>query len=413
MIKKLKLLFLVTFIYVPGFSADFITVWDLNKLGNSGGPVNAIFFGMECSGTVNYTWETIPASSTGSGTFDPMDSKLIYNVPKNSIIRLKMDATNINRVVMNGFLCGAKLIDIEQWGTVKWTNMNKAFEDCINLKISAGDVPDLSNVKDMSMMFRNCKLLNGPNNIGSWDVSNVVIFEQIFSYCESFNQPLNNWNLQNANSIAGLFGFAKSFNQPLNKWNINKAVIIHYMFLNASAFNQNIGSWKLDSVIYIDGIFNNSGMDCYNYSKTLSGWSNYSNIPTNLTLGAIGMKYSDSAISDRNYLINSKGWSIIGDTLSNTICLPYLSNNKTSSVTIYPNPTNGNQINIEINNSKNEICSITLINSIGLMSYQNQINISLDKEIYILNTNIFDKGIYFVSIKIGQNQKYSYPIVIN
>ncbi len=60
-----------------------------------------------------------------------------------------------------------KLIDIKQWGTIAWTSMASAFYGCINLNISATDVPNLSGVKDLSYMFASCAKLNGPSNIGT------------------------------------------------------------------------------------------------------------------------------------------------------------------------------------------------------------------------------------------------------
>jgi hypothetical protein len=84
-------------------------------------------------------------------------------------------------------------------------------------------------------------------------------------------------------------------------------------------------------------------MDCTNYSSTLNGWANNINTPNGLNLGtASGMKYGTNAVSGRNYLLNTKGWTINGDipngfaccvaTTSNqsqTACNTYLFNNQT------------------------------------------------------------------------------------
>jgi len=65
-----------------------------------------------------------------------------------------------------------KILTIDQWGTIEWESMNRAFEDCKMLTYAAIDVPDLSKVTDMSLMFNDAELFNG--NLDSWDVSNVT-----------------------------------------------------------------------------------------------------------------------------------------------------------------------------------------------------------------------------------------------
>ncbi|MBK9300671.1 MAG: hypothetical protein IPN14_08705 [Bacteroidetes bacterium] len=75
--------------------------------------------------------------------------------------------------------------------------------------------------------------------------------------------------------------------------------------------NQNVNmEWMLDSC----------GIDCSNYSLTLTGWSNNLNTPMYRTLGAKTNEFLLYAISGRNYLLNILGWNIIGDTIANNNC---------------------------------------------------------------------------------------------
>ena len=64
--KKIILIVLVDFFANGLHAQDFITVWDLNQPGSSSTQLN---FGVGTTGTVNYTWETIPVGTTGSGSF--------------------------------------------------------------------------------------------------------------------------------------------------------------------------------------------------------------------------------------------------------------------------------------------------------------------------------------------------------
>lgn len=65
-----------------------------------------------------------------------------------------------------------KILAINQWGDIAWTSMEYAFTGCRNLTSNATDVPDLSNLTDMSYMFSGASSFNG--DLSNWDVSNVT-----------------------------------------------------------------------------------------------------------------------------------------------------------------------------------------------------------------------------------------------
>jgi surface protein len=349
---------------------DFITVWNLNNPGSS---TNSIEFGVGTTGTVNYTWETIPAGTTGSGSFSGATA-IISGLPTNAIIRLKIDTTHFNRININNNADKSRLLNIEQWGGVAWSSMESAFYGCDSLNISATDVPDLSLVTNMASMFRDCSSLNSPANMDVWNTSNVTDMSFMFCGAYNFNQPIGNWNTSNVTTMSRMFailidfGQSKDFNQPIGNWNTSNVTNMELMFFRAEDFNQPIGSWNTSNVTTMSKMFDsaynfnqpignwnltalinnqsmldNCGMDCTNYSSTLNGWANnITNTPNGLNLGALGIQYGTNAVSSRNYLLNTKGWTINGDianglvcciaTTSNqsqTACNTYLFNNQT------------------------------------------------------------------------------------
>ena len=79
---------------------------------------------------------------------------------------------------------------------------------------------DVSNVKDMSGMFRFAENFNQPLN--NWDVSNVRFMDKMFEDAYAFNQPLDKWNVSNVTDMHGMFRFAEKFNQPLNNWDLSR-----------------------------------------------------------------------------------------------------------------------------------------------------------------------------------------------
>ncbi len=120
---------------------NFITNWNLNGAGS--GPTE-ISFGTATSGTVNYTWQEIFGTATGSGSWSG-SNLTITGLPAGSFIRLQIEPTNFQRIIMAGSADAfSRLIRVEQWGSTAWTSMEQAFSDCYSLfEITATDMPNL------------------------------------------------------------------------------------------------------------------------------------------------------------------------------------------------------------------------------------------------------------------------------
>ena len=204
------------------------------------------------------------------------------------------------------------LLRVEQFGSVQWETVARAFEGCKNLQFAEGiDTPDLSQVTYMFGMFAGCTSFNQPLN--SWDVSKVTYMDGMFSGCTSFNQPLNNWNVSQVTNMGGMFSACTSFNQPLNNWDVSQVTDMSSMFSGCTSFNQDLGMWKLERCQKLG--LDNCGMSVENYSKSLIGWATQDDIHSFLQLEAKGLKYFVEATTARNTLVRSKHWTIRGDML--------------------------------------------------------------------------------------------------
>jgi hypothetical protein len=169
-----------------------------------------------------------------------------------------------------------------------------------------------------------------------------------------------------------------------------------YMFYKSSAFNQSIGNWILTSGI--NNMLDSCGMDCTNYSATLNGWANNINTPNLLTLGASGINYGTNAVSSRNYLLNTKGWTINGDIANGFSCCVATSSN--FSQTTCNSYTFNNQIL-----TASGIYYDSLINSTGcdsiitlnltINSTLNTMNQSACNSYTFNNQTITQSGIYY------------------
>ncbi|WP_348704105.1 BspA family leucine-rich repeat surface protein, partial [Tenacibaculum sp. 190524A02b] len=186
-----------------------------------------------------------------------------------------------------------KLLTVEQWGEGFWKSFDSAFFGCENLNIinATIDVPNLSEVTNLSSAFENCVNFNGDitawdtstitnmnymfsnaikfnQNIGSWKTGNVTTMEQMFYNARIFNQNIDGWNVENVTNMEGLFLSAIKFNQDLNSWNVAKVENMADMFSDASEFNGNISAWKTESLTTTFGMFNYATK----FNQDISGW---------------------------------------------------------------------------------------------------------------------------------------------
>ena len=87
------------------------------------------------------------------------------------------------RIYFNNTGDKTKILEVKQWGSQAWTSMEKAFDGCSKLNITANDVPDLSNVTSLYQMFRNASLETA-NRINDWDVSNVTNMKECVCFLQ-------------------------------------------------------------------------------------------------------------------------------------------------------------------------------------------------------------------------------------
>ncbi|WP_051890574.1 BspA family leucine-rich repeat surface protein [Chryseobacterium vrystaatense] len=186
-----------------------------------------------------------------------------------------------------------KLIEVVQWGAIKWSSMQRAFHYCTEMDVTATDLPFLEHVTDMSGIFAGCyklvgnssfsnwdvshvthmnegfysaKLFNQP--ISSWDISNVTDISAMFFDAGQFNQPIGIWNTSNITNMDGTFGFTHQFNQPLANWNTSNVTNMSGMFMDAKLFNQPIGNWDTSRVKDMSFMFGSTPM----FNQPIASW---------------------------------------------------------------------------------------------------------------------------------------------
>ena len=157
---------------------------------------------------------------------------------------------------------------------------------------------NVSNVTDMSMLFKNARAFNQP--IGNWNVSNVTDMGFMFYDAGSFNQPIGNWNVSNVTDMTNMFSNATAFNQPIGNWNVSNVTGMNGMFSDATAFNQPIGNWNVSNVTDMTDMFYNATA----FNQPIGNW-NVSNETDNEDIGSIAFEvHKSSAKINMNELIN-------------------------------------------------------------------------------------------------------------
>ena len=241
-------------------SEDFVTTWTTSNQGASND--NQITIPIHEGSNYNYNVDW-----NNDGIFDELGitGRVTHTFPSPGTYTIRISG-DFPRIYFMGSGDSNKIVSIDQWGTQAWTSMAYAFNSCGSVEGNANDVPDLTNVTDMSYMFFNAKNFN--QNIDNWDTSNVTNMERLFSQAIRFNQPLNNWNTANVINMDAMFYGATIFNQDLNSWNTSSVTNMGGMFFATDSFNGQIGNWDTSNVTNMGYMFHKA----YEFNQPIGNW---------------------------------------------------------------------------------------------------------------------------------------------
>ena len=248
-------------------SRPFITKWK----GEAGKELKIPIFGTNYKLVIKKASDNTEIKRENSLTITEDDNFYIYTPTKDGELLVEAGPEGVEyiRFVREKEKRGnaENLLIVERFGFVAWKSMSRAFAYCKNMQFATTvDTPDLSSVKDMSNMFSWCFSFNQP--LEKWNVSKVTNMEGMFYWCSAFNQPLANWDVSNVSNMNGMFQVCKSFNQPLEKWNVSKVTNMSEMFTNCSSFNQPLANWNVSNVGNMASMFRG----CKRFNQPLEKW---------------------------------------------------------------------------------------------------------------------------------------------
>ncbi len=256
--KKFTHTLLLVLITSMAYSQAFITTWKTDNPGASND--NQITIPTNGGGPdFNYSVDWGDGSSDTGVTGDITHT---YDNPGTYSVSITGD---FPAIFFNNDGDKDKILTIEQWGTIQWTTMRRAFMGCSNLNINASDAPNLSNVTTLQDMFQFASSLNADFN--HWDVSNILNMSQTFANATNFNGNITSWDVSNVTEMVGTFAEATSFNQPIGSWNTGKVTRMIAMF-KESNFNQDISNWDVGMVASFSQMFR----DNPEFNQNIGSW---------------------------------------------------------------------------------------------------------------------------------------------
>jgi surface protein len=193
-------------------------------------------------------------------TFDNLSGEQTITLPSSGIYVLEVSAKEVNgfnRIKFNNGGDKLKLTDIKQWGAIVWSSFEDAFWGCENMLVTATDVPNLSNVTSMSLMFYRASSANP--NTSNWAVSNLIK--------------------------------------------------MRYMFYRASSANPDLSNWDVSSFTDMSGMLLNSNLSEENLTAIYENWSLLT-LQQNVSFSAGNTKYNASGQAGRDILVNTYNWTI-------------------------------------------------------------------------------------------------------
>jgi surface protein len=216
-------------------------------------------------------------------------------------------ANGFNRIQFDNKGDHDKILDTKNWGNIVWSTFNSAFNGCINMTVTATDVPNLSSVTNMSKMFEDATSANPDTS--NWDVSSVADMSLMFAFASSANPDTSNWDVSSVTNMRLMFYKASSANPDVSNWDVSSVTDMRYMFSSATLANPDVSNWDVSSVTDMRYMFNNSNLSEENLTLIYENWSQLQ-LQQNMEFTAGTTKYNSSGQAGRDILVNTYNWTI-------------------------------------------------------------------------------------------------------
>lgn len=172
---------------------------------------------------------------------------------------------------------GLETIDLSGLNTENVVNMQHMFFDCCNLKQVNLRNLNTSKVENLLAMFYACANLERVD-MSNWDTSSVTTMEWMFGSGDNGAIPnemkikeikgLEDFDVSNVTNMTRMFRACKDLEKlDLHKWNVENVTSMLQMFNNCRSLKTlNIDGWNMKNVTNIEYMFNS----CYSLEGTIT-----------------------------------------------------------------------------------------------------------------------------------------------
>ena len=248
---------------IPEELDAFISVWNTQLDGQTG--FDQIRLPLESSGNYDFvvdwgdgTQETITDAGQAAVTHT-------YDPPGTYTVTI---TGQIEGWRFGGEGDAAKIIEIKQWGDLRFGNNGAYFQGAQNLEITATDIPDLTGTTNFAHAFHNCSMLEGVPLMNHWDMSSVTDMRGMFHRAELFNEDISAWDTSSVGHMAQMFRHASQFNRDIGGWDTSSVTNMRQMLMGANQFDQDLGGWDVSLVTDMNSMF----WHVHDFNHDITGW---------------------------------------------------------------------------------------------------------------------------------------------
>ncbi len=325
--------------------------------------------------------------------------------------KIKLASTNLDKTFQNDV--NLTSLDANSLDTSSVTSMQNTFSGATKLSSLTGISDwDVSNVTNMSLLFQNATGLTSLTGLENWDVQKVTNMTRIFNNVNKVTDlsPLSNWktdSLQNLNTAFANNSFTNL--QGLENWNVSHVTDMGVIFMSDANLTDisALANWDTSSVTDMNRVFNVNqaltslhGLENWNTSKVTNLTAIFANEGSLVDASAIA-NWNTSNVTNMSVLFAGSSAQYVD-----------LSNWDFSKVTSASNVINNTQSVIYLGN--NSTLTADKLNTLGIANGSfTQPIILASGNLYTLlsNKNNNTHNITINNADSGQSTTISFPVV--
>lgn len=165
-----------------------------------------------------------------------------------------------------------KIISVDKWANLGFTNMTGAFYGCSNMILFNGGDADFSKIGTFVNFFQDCTSLETVIST-NWNTSGISTFYRFMYNCHALKTiDVSNWNVSSCSNFDQSFRSCRELTElNLSNWNVANSLSFNFFAQDCRKLkNLNIENWNVSKSLS----FSNFASQCYALkSIDISNWN--------------------------------------------------------------------------------------------------------------------------------------------